>query len=71
VISAVALAKRGYPVVIGDVDNKKGAEVAVSIETMGGKAVSTYLDVTDSVSWEEASELVIMSALRASSFEVQ
>jgi hypothetical protein len=58
-------------VVIGDVDGKKGAEVALRIDTMGGKAVSTYLDVTDSVSWEKASELVFMATVRASRLKVQ
>src|SRR3954454_23385298 len=52
--TAEALARAGASVMIGDVLDELGAESAQLIAKDGATTGSTYLDVTDEASWEEA-----------------
>lgn len=50
---AQALAKAGAKVVITDIMDKQGREVADSINTAGGSAIYKHLDVTSEASWTQ------------------
>jgi NAD(P)-dependent dehydrogenase (short-subunit alcohol dehydrogenase family) len=51
---AFRLAKEGAAVVVTDIQDKLGAEVAEAIRHEGGRAVYQRLDVTSEVAWKEA-----------------
>lgn len=52
--TAERLAAEGAQVVVGDIDERAGAEVAARIRQAGGHALFQYLDVADEQSWAEA-----------------
>jgi NAD(P)-dependent dehydrogenase (short-subunit alcohol dehydrogenase family) len=47
-------AQEGASVVLGDILDDEGKQVAASIEAAGGKAVYVHLDVTNEASWRDA-----------------
>ncbi len=51
---AFRLAKEGAAVVVTDIQDKAGAEVAEAIRHEGGRALYLHLDVTSEVAWKEA-----------------
>lgn len=51
---AVRFAQEGASVMIGDLQEEKGQEVAARINGSGGKAAFTLLDVTNLENWREA-----------------
>ena len=54
---AVAFAREGAAVVVGDILDALGAGVVRGIEETGGRAVFVHLDVTDERQWQEAVSL--------------
>lgn len=52
--TAEQIAREGGAVVIADVQDDAGAEVAAAIESAGGKAAYFHLDVTDEQGWADA-----------------
>ncbi len=52
------LAREGYAVVIGDLNEELGKSAAKEIETDGGAAAFAKLDVGDEASWNEAGVFV-------------
>lgn len=51
---ALLFAREGASVVVGDIQNDKGAEVVAAIKQEGGAATFVTLDVTDAQSWNRA-----------------
>lgn len=51
---ATLYAREGASVLIGDLQEEKGAEVVAAIEKEGGTAAFIALDVTDAASWDAA-----------------
>jgi 3alpha(or 20beta)-hydroxysteroid dehydrogenase len=51
---AIAFAREGAAVVIGDILDDLGAGVVKDIKTQGGRAVYVHLDVTDERQWNDA-----------------
>lgn len=51
---ALLFAREGASVVVGDIQNDKGAEVVAAIKREGGTAAFVTLDVTDAQSWDRA-----------------
>ena len=51
---ALLFAREGASVVVGDIQNDKGAEVVAAIKQEGGAAAFVTLDVTDEQSWASA-----------------
>ena len=45
--TALALARAGSAVAVGDVREEQAAEVAAEVEAAGGKALAVAMDVTD------------------------
>ncbi|MBL7255630.1 SDR family NAD(P)-dependent oxidoreductase [Paractinoplanes lichenicola] len=52
--TALRLASEGANVVVADVQDDPGAEVATEIEKNGGRALFVHLDVTDEAAWQQA-----------------
>lgn len=52
--TALRLAREGAKVVVADIQDDKGAEVATAIEAEGGSAIYQHLDVSSERSWAEA-----------------
>ncbi|BAL89283.1 putative short-chain dehydrogenase [Actinoplanes missouriensis 431] len=52
--TALRLAAEGATVVVADVQDGPGAEVAAAIEKTGGTALYLHLDVTDEAAWASA-----------------
>lgn len=51
---AILFAREGASVVVGDIQNDKGAHVVAAIQKEGGTAAFVTLDVTDAQSWDQA-----------------
>jgi cyclopentanol dehydrogenase len=60
-IEAQLFAQEGAKVVIGDVLEQEGIEVAKQINSFQGECIFTYLDVTNPVDWEHAVRLTVDS----------
>jgi NAD(P)-dependent dehydrogenase (short-subunit alcohol dehydrogenase family) len=56
---AILYAQEGASVMIGDLQEAMGEQVAAGINACGGKAAFTRLDVTDLESWHAAVELTV------------
>ncbi len=56
---AQLFAQEGANVVIGDVLEEEGIEIAKRIKSIGGQCIFTYLDVTNPDDWEHAVRLTI------------
>lgn len=58
--TCVALAKRGYPVIIADIDEENGAKVVKEVEAVaeGARAAFVKLDVTNEAQWKNAGTYV-------------
>jgi 3(or 17)beta-hydroxysteroid dehydrogenase len=56
---AVLLAEQGAEVVVADISEVAGLEIADEINSNGGKAYFQLLDVTDEASWAQASAAVV------------
>ena len=48
------LAARGAAVILADIDEKRGAEIAVSLEAQGSRAIFASLDVASEAAWQAA-----------------
>lgn len=51
---ATLFASEGASVLVGDIQEEKGAEVVAAIKKQGGKAAFVQLDVTETQSWDNA-----------------
>ncbi|SVD13510.1 uncharacterized protein METZ01_LOCUS366364, partial [marine metagenome] len=58
-IEAQLFAQEGAKVVIGDVLEEEGIEIAKRIKSIGGQCIFTYLDVTNPDGWEHAVRLAV------------
>jgi NAD(P)-dependent dehydrogenase (short-subunit alcohol dehydrogenase family) len=58
---AEVLAKAGAQVIVTDVLEKQGDDIAAAIRNSGGKAVFEFLDVTDERQWQAVIEKTITS----------
>ncbi|MBU2666252.1 glucose 1-dehydrogenase [Actinoplanes bogorensis] len=52
--TALRLASEGANVVVADVQDEAGAEVATEIEKNGGRSLFVHLDVTGEAAWQQA-----------------
>jgi NAD(P)-dependent dehydrogenase (short-subunit alcohol dehydrogenase family) len=56
---AKMFAKEGAKVVVADVREEEGKQVAAGINEVGGEAIFVHLDVTDEAAWQRAVETAV------------